>query len=94
MVQTARQDGAPIGRTQAQFHWVMGLFTNMYGRDLNLKQVMMEKIIAGKRELHFKDDNHKEDIGMHLDRVDDIVWYINCDCAQVIIKKNPVILTM
>lgn len=51
----------------------MGLFTDMYGRDQNLKLVMMEAILAGKGGFFFKDDNLEADVATHSDIIFDIV---------------------
>ena len=55
----------------------MELFTDIYTRDKNSKQVMMEPITTDRGEFHFKDDDQETDVGKHLNRVHDIIQYID-----------------
>ena len=48
----------------------------MYARDNNSKQVMIETITTDRRGFHFKDDNQETDVSKHLEKMYDIVWYI------------------
>lgn len=51
----------------------MELFTDMYVRDKNSKQVIIEAITTGSGEFYFKDDDQNTDIGKYFDKIYDIV---------------------
>ena len=70
MMEDQNDDGTPIGDTEAEFDRALQLFINLYARDKNSKQMMMQAIIKGTGGFHFKDDEEGADVRKHADRLE------------------------
>ena len=77
MIEEQDDNGTPIRDTRDEFTQALGLFTNMFTRDKNLQQLMMEAILKGTGGFNFKDDEEGANIGKHSNRYDKLICDIN-----------------